>query len=150
MATGTQIRSVAQVTFDVNPPIATDQVSETDPTQGHDPDKQALVSIDSGPPTSHVYGLLPTENSTSFLVSWTGSDDASGIASYDIYVSDTPRRVHPLAIVPGHDDLGHLHRRERPHLRLLQRGDRSGGPCRGDVRDGPGMDDGRYHLLDSD
>src|SRR5437763_9071471 len=45
LPTGTQIRNVAAITFDVNNPIATDQVSETDPTQGVDPNKQALVTI---------------------------------------------------------------------------------------------------------
>jgi uncharacterized repeat protein (TIGR01451 family) len=50
LVTGTHIRNVANVTFDSNPAIATDQVSETDPSQGIDPTKQALVTIDSGPP----------------------------------------------------------------------------------------------------
>src|SRR5205814_9409884 len=50
LATGSQIRNVALITFDGNQAIATDQVSETDPTQGIDPAKQALVTIDSGAP----------------------------------------------------------------------------------------------------
>ena len=54
LPTGTQIRNVANVTFDTNPAIATDQVSETDPSQGVDSTKQALATIDSGPPTSSV------------------------------------------------------------------------------------------------
>ncbi|HEV3343349.1 MAG TPA: RHS repeat-associated core domain-containing protein, partial [Pirellulales bacterium] len=90
LPTGTQIRNVADVSFDEQPIIATDQVSETDPTQGTDPAKEALVTIDAGPPTSSVAALPPTEASTTFTVSWSGQDDAggSGIAFYDIYESD--------------------------------------------------------------
>jgi hypothetical protein len=90
LPTGTQIRNVADVSFDEAPIIATDQVSETDPTQGTDPAKQALVTIDAGPPTSGVAALPPTEASIMFNVSWSGQDDAggSGIGSYDVYVSD--------------------------------------------------------------
>jgi len=47
---GTQIRNVAMITFDVNPPIATDQVDPHDPSRGTDPEKQALVTIDATPP----------------------------------------------------------------------------------------------------
>jgi RHS repeat-associated protein len=87
---GTQIRNVALVTFDRSNSIATDQVSETDPSQGVDPSKQALVTIDSGAPNSLVSPLPATESSPSFTVSWSGQDDpgGSGIASYNIYVSD--------------------------------------------------------------
>ena len=57
LATGTQIRNVANVSFDEQPIIATDQVSDEDPTQGVDPNKQALVTIDAGAPTSSVAAL---------------------------------------------------------------------------------------------
>jgi RHS repeat-associated protein len=115
LPTGTQIRNIALVTFDDNPAIATDQVSETDPSQGVDPAKQDLVTIDSGPPTSSIGPLPPTENSPTFSVSWSGQDDAggSGIASYNIYVSDnggaftpfllgTPAITATFSGVPGH------------------------------------------------
>ncbi len=90
LATGTQIRNVADVSFDEQPIIATDQISETDPTQGTDPAKEALVTIDSGAPTSSVAALPAQETSTAFNVSWNGQDDVggSGLAFYDIYVSD--------------------------------------------------------------
>jgi RHS repeat-associated protein len=88
LATGTQIRNVALVTFDVNPAIATDQKDDEDPTKGTDPSKQALVTIDSAPPSSQVSPLAATSPS-SFTVSWSGSDGAGpGIASYNVYVSD--------------------------------------------------------------
>jgi hypothetical protein len=88
LPTGTQIRNVADVSFDEQPIIATDQVSETDPTQGTDPAKEALVTIDAGPPTSTVATLPAQETTPSFTVSWSGSDDAggSGIAAFDVFV----------------------------------------------------------------
>ena len=91
LPTGTQIRNVALVTFDLQQPsIATDQVDDHDPSKGIDPNKQALNTIDAGPPTSSVAPLPAIENSPSFTVSWSGQDDAggSGIATYDVYVSD--------------------------------------------------------------
>jgi hypothetical protein len=88
LPTGTQIRNVADVSFDAAPIIATNQVSETDPTQGTDPAKEALVTIDAGPPTSTVAPLPPQETTPNFTVSWSGSDDAggSGIAVFDVFV----------------------------------------------------------------
>ena len=60
------------------------------PRKGVDPSKQALNTIDAGPPTSSVGPLPPEETSTSFTVTWSGQDDpgGSGIAFYNIYVSD--------------------------------------------------------------
>ena len=90
LATGTQIHSVAQINFDENGIITTDQVDDEDPSQGIDPAKQALVTIDSGAPTSSVTALPSTESTTNFSVSWSGQDDASGsgIAVFNIFVSD--------------------------------------------------------------
>ncbi len=47
-------------------------------------------SADSTAPTSSVNALPTSESSPSFTVSWSGQDNAggSGIASYDVYVSD--------------------------------------------------------------
>jgi len=90
LPTGTQIRNIASVVFDVNAPITTDQVDDNDPSKGVDPAKQDLITIDAGPPSSHVAPLPATETSAHFTVSWSGQDDlgGSGIASYDVYVSD--------------------------------------------------------------
>lgn len=89
LPTGTQIRNVALVTFDVNAPIATDQVDDHDPTKGIDPAKQALNTLDAVAPTSTV-ALLPAFSPESFAVNWSGQDDpgGSGIASYNVYISD--------------------------------------------------------------
>jgi len=90
LATGTQIRNVAAITFDLSNTITTDQVSDDDPSQGVDPSKQALNTIDAGAPTSSVSALPATESSAVFTVSWSGQDDpgGSGIATYDVYASD--------------------------------------------------------------
>ncbi len=88
--TGTQIRNVADVTFDLGNTIATDQVSDTDPTLGVDPTRQALVTIDSVAPTSSVASLPALSSTNAFTVNWSGTDDAggSGLASYTIFVSN--------------------------------------------------------------
>ncbi len=72
--TGTVITAQASIVFDTNAAIATNPASNT---------------IDAGPPTSSV-APLPTASLPQFTVSWSGQDDpgGSGIASYDIYVSD--------------------------------------------------------------
>jgi RHS repeat-associated protein len=73
--TGTIIQAKASVVFDTEAPIATPQFTNT---------------IDAGPPTSTVQALPATTTAPSFLVSWSGQDDAggSGIASFDVFVSD--------------------------------------------------------------
>jgi RHS repeat-associated protein len=45
LAVSTQIRNVAVITFDVNPPIATDQVDDNNPSKGVDTTKQDLITI---------------------------------------------------------------------------------------------------------
>ncbi len=45
------------------------------------------LATDTTPPTSSVSALAATQTSLGFTVRWSGSD-ASGIASYDVYVSD--------------------------------------------------------------
>ena len=116
LATGTQIRNVANIVFDGQTPIATDLVSDEDPSEGTDPTKEALITIDNTVPTSTVTALPATETSTSFTVSWSGSDgDGSGIAYYNVYVSDDGgayRQLHD-----GHDgDVGDLYGPAGPHL----------------------------------
>ncbi len=74
LATGTAINQQASVVFDTNAPINTAVVVNT---------------IDVTTPTSSVTPLPATETAPSFNVSWSGSDGTgSGIASYDVYVSD--------------------------------------------------------------
>jgi hypothetical protein len=73
LTTGTPIANRATVVFDANAPINT-------PTW--------LNTIDANPPVSSVTALPSTESSTSFTVSWSGTDVGSGIATYTIFVSD--------------------------------------------------------------
>ena len=74
LATGTSFTNTASVIFDTNAPVVTDTVTNT---------------IDAGAPTSTV-AALPVTAGVSFPVTWAGSDDTggSGIASYNVYVSD--------------------------------------------------------------
>ena len=84
----TQIRNVAVITFDSNQPIATDQISDTDPSEGIDPTKEDLITLVTVSPTSSVAPLLSTETTSSFDVSWAGQDPGGpGIASYSVWVS---------------------------------------------------------------
>jgi hypothetical protein len=89
LPTGTRIRNVATITFDANPAITTDQVDDHDPGKGTDPTREALATIDAGPPTSRVNPLPAVSNAANFQVSWSGADDfgGSGVRSYDVYVS---------------------------------------------------------------
>jgi hypothetical protein len=89
LPTGTEIRNIAIIVFDINDPIATNQVDPHDPSQGTDPAKEALNTIDAGLPTSNVNPLPAITNTASFMVSWSGVDDlgGSGVAGYDVYVS---------------------------------------------------------------
>ncbi len=90
LATGSQFTNVANIVFDGNAPLATDLVNDDDPSQGIDPSKEAPVTIDTGPPTSSVTALPAETATTSFTVSWSGAGDTggSGIAYYNVYVSD--------------------------------------------------------------
>jgi hypothetical protein len=80
--TGTTINARATVVFDTNAPINTNSVTNT---------------IDAGPPTSRVKPLPPF-TTPSFTVRWSGADDpgGSGIASYDVFVSDNGRPFTPF------------------------------------------------------
>ena len=90
LPTGTEIRNIALITFDINEVIATNQVDPFDPLQGTDPTKEALNTIDAGAPTSSVLTLPQQTEDTLFLVQWSGVDDTggSGLAVYDVFVSD--------------------------------------------------------------
>ncbi|HBL13233.1 MAG TPA: hypothetical protein DD379_17910, partial [Cyanobacteria bacterium UBA11162] len=70
--TGTTIDAQASIVFDTNAPIDTPVYQNT---------------VDIGAPTSTVSVLPATTTTPNFTVSWSGTDDGSGIAHYDIYVS---------------------------------------------------------------
>jgi hypothetical protein len=59
-------------------------------TGGHDYDHEDafLVKLEEGTPTSRIANLPSQVNGPSFPVSWSGSDLAESITSYDVFVSD--------------------------------------------------------------
>jgi RHS repeat-associated protein len=86
VANGAVFSAQATITFDLEAPISTPLVHNT---------------IDMAAPTSTVTALPATENSASFTVSWSGSDTiggvvGSGIATYDVFVSDNGGAFTPL------------------------------------------------------
>jgi len=85
LADNTEIRNIAKIVFDLGEVIYTNQIDPHDPSQGTDPEKEALVTIDALVPQSAVEPLPKESSATSFSVYWNGTDGASGIATYDIY-----------------------------------------------------------------
>jgi hypothetical protein len=71
LANGTAIQNTASIVFDANGAIKTNTVTNT---------------IDSVYPSSTVSALPASQTTTSFTVSWSGTDlSGSGIASYDVF-----------------------------------------------------------------
>ncbi|MCK5195620.1 MAG: thrombospondin type 3 repeat-containing protein, partial [Desulfobulbaceae bacterium] len=84
-----EIRNIALIVFDLGEEIYTNQIDPHDPSQGTDPELEAPITIDRGIPISTM-GSMPEESPTStFIVSWGGSDSASGVAAYNIYTRDS-------------------------------------------------------------
>ena len=82
LSSGTRINAQATVVFDTNSPIQTARLFNT---------------IDSSPPTSAVNPLPATTTTTTFPVTWSGSDGTgSGIASYIIFVSEDGGKFKPF------------------------------------------------------
>jgi hypothetical protein len=75
LPTGTSITNSATITFDINPPITTPAVVNT---------------LDAGTPQSQVTLSNAVTMDNTFTVSWSGTDNngASGLAGYNVYVSD--------------------------------------------------------------
>jgi len=86
LPSGAAIRNIATIQFDFGLEIDTNQVDPLDKSKGTDPDKEALVTVDAVPPASRVRDL-PVESPTLFTVSWSGTDDVSGVREYDLHVS---------------------------------------------------------------
>lgn len=87
LTTGTEVRNVAAIRFDINDVITTDQIDPQNAAAGTDPAKQARITLDAHIPTSTVTAL-PATTVPEFTVNWSGSDTGSGIKGYDVYVSD--------------------------------------------------------------
>jgi hypothetical protein len=114
---GTRIRNVALIQFDFGLTIGTHQVDPHDPSKGTDPQREYLNTVDAAPPQSQVLTLPATVPPGGFTVHWFGQDDpgGSGIASYEIYVSDNAtawtlwkgQASDTSAVFPG--QLGHTY-----------------------------------------
>ncbi|MFZ5798459.1 MAG: thrombospondin type 3 repeat-containing protein, partial [Thermodesulfobacteriota bacterium] len=88
VAENTEIRNIALIIFDLGEEIYTNQVDPHDPGQGTDPTKEALVTIDIERPVSSMMPLPSKVATSTFTVSWTGSDSSSDIAGYNIFTRD--------------------------------------------------------------
>ncbi|MCB1120520.1 MAG: hypothetical protein KJT03_03145 [Verrucomicrobiae bacterium] len=84
LPTDTEIRNIATIQFDFSFNINTNQVDPLDASKGTDPDKEALVTIDSDIPQATVQAL-PALSLSEFQVNWNGQA-ASGIRNFDVYV----------------------------------------------------------------
>ena len=80
LADATLIANQASIVFDSNASIATPTWSNT---------------FDLSAPLSKVQSLTPKVGTTSFDVSWSGSDAGSGIRNYTVYVSDSGAAFTP-------------------------------------------------------
>ncbi|MCH8491558.1 MAG: fibronectin type III domain-containing protein, partial [Oceanicaulis sp.] len=88
--TGDSVTAYADIIFDINSIITTNTEFNT---------------IDAFPPSSLMAPLLPTQDSTSFEISWNGQDDSggSGIAAYVVYAAENGGPYLPVANLSGID-----------------------------------------------
>ena len=99
LATGDEIRNVAEICFDFGEVIATNQVDPHDASKGTDPARECLSTIDAEAPSSAIATGSFTQAGRRIELAWTGQDDAggSGIADYDLYVSVDAGAYAPAA-----------------------------------------------------
>ncbi len=72
LVTGTQVTNDASIVFDTNDPILTDVWWN---------------SLDVTEPSSEVQQLAFDQDTTSFVVNWSGSDGESGLRDFNVYVA---------------------------------------------------------------
>lgn len=89
------IRNIAQIIFDMGEEISTNQIDPHDPSKGTDPEKEALVTIDSTRPVSMVNSMT-LQGDNNYVVNWQGSDTGSQIARYNVYYRDAEDAVWQL------------------------------------------------------
>jgi hypothetical protein len=73
--------------------FATPIVGNFDPPLAY---PNAAMAADQTAPTSHVAALPATTNTASFALNWSGQDTGTGVASYNVYVSDNGGHYTPL------------------------------------------------------
>jgi hypothetical protein len=100
---GTEIRSVAPVTFDHYAPFATDPVDDVEPNQGIDPAEEALVTIEDANPKTDASALPSAETTAHSTVDRTGQDDRDetdiGPDRIDASNNEGPAAPRPESIV---------------------------------------------------
>jgi RHS repeat-associated protein len=104
IADGTVIRNIAEIRFDGQTIIATNQIDPQDPSQGTDPLLEAPVTIDASPPTSFITLVQPNESGDQLTIQWSGDDgQGSGIASYTLFVAINGSE--PVVLIPNTDQV---------------------------------------------
>ena len=81
LATGTVLTAAATIVFDQNAPL------QTIPAWTN--------ALDNSAPTSKVTALGPVQASSSFTVSWSGTDVGSGVRDYSVYFADNGSSFTP-------------------------------------------------------
>jgi hypothetical protein len=82
VSTGRMISNMAAIYFDFNDPIITNNW---------------ILHADNDPPSGHILALPDTQQTSSFMISWEGSDSGSGIRCYDILYRLTGEEVWKYA-----------------------------------------------------
>ena len=86
LQTNDSIRAIAEIQFDLGEVIATNQVEPHDPSQGIDPAKECLLTIDKSAPISYGVSVSTAENGDS-VVTWSAEDEGTGVVVYDVFFS---------------------------------------------------------------
>ena len=83
LATGTEIRNSARIVFDNNAPIGT---------------PEWLNTLDASLPNSSVQTLPRDQKSATFTVTWSGSDEGSGVKDYSVFVAEDSDAFTPWLV----------------------------------------------------
>jgi RHS repeat-associated protein len=87
LTTGTVLKNIADIRFDGQAAIGTNQVDPDNPAAGTDPTKEARNTIDAAVPVSRMNPLPGLMASTAIPLGWSGSDPAgAGLDGFDVYV----------------------------------------------------------------
>ena len=100
LPTATPIRNIAEIVFDENASIFTNQVDPHDPAQGTDPNKEALVTIDAEAPIASALTARKGGAGADIVLNMTLDDGAgSGLGSFDVRVGETADAMLPWQTV---------------------------------------------------
>ena len=89
LPTGTEIRNTARIIFDTNEPIDT---------------PEWLNTIDNSKPESNVLPLDSQQATSTFDVSWTGSDEGAGIQDPQSWLTTMIKSATQTALDKSQDD----------------------------------------------